>query len=359
MPDAAPVQYTRLPGSGLSRKGGSFIAVARISCRLWLGDDHLLQVESAGGYSESYKRFYFRDIQTVIIQKTRSWIIANIILGFLTGGFLILAVSTIPQNSPSRWTGDEIAGGIFLGSVVFVFGLLLLVNLTRGATCRCYLKTAVHLQELSSLRRYRNAQKILARIRPLIESAQGGATAEMLAPQYAALLANADATPAAPGQFARVADSTVSAYRSRAHQILFFALLGDAVAAVLNIFLPCAPVVLLDITTGAVLAGAVVIALVKQNQTDLNFAVRVLTWITAVFVGIGYITGYVIMIVMAPGQHFDGTQWGYIKAIADLRPFDTPWWLAVLSISAAMAGLLGATGLLLLRQPGREKANAA
>jgi hypothetical protein len=66
-----------------------------------------------------------------------------------------------------------------------------------------------------------------------------------------------------------------------------------------------------------------------------------------------------MMVVMAPGQRLDGTQWGYIKAIADLRPLATPWWLAILSISAAAALLLGSTGLLLLRQHWRGKETAA
>ena len=352
MPDAAPVQYQRLPGSGISRKGGFFLTLfltlTRTSCRLWLGDDHLLQVESAGGYSERYKRFYFRDIQAIYLYKTNTWLIVNLILGLLTGASLL-------------WTllVKDTGGIIVLSVITGVFGLFLLLNALRGPTCGCQLKTAVHFEELPSLGRRRNAEKVLARIRPLIESAQGSATAESLASQYAALLANAHAAPAAPGQFSRVADPALRVYRSRAHQVLFGALLADAVADVLNILLPSIPVVLLNMLTGAVMAGAVMIALVKQHQTDLKASVRALTWVAAVFVGLGYLTGYVIMVVMAPGQDADATQWGYIKAIADLQPFQTPWWLAVLCITAAVGGLLGATGLLLLREHWRERGAAA
>lgn len=348
MPDAAPVQYRRLPGSGLVRKGNSFISVARTTCRLWLGDDHLLQVESAGGYSESYKRFYFRDIQAVSLQKTNSWLVVNFVLGFFTGCFLLWLLVTKDPD-----------GRIALGIIAGVFGFFLIVNLLRGPTCICQLKTAVHLEELPSLRRRRNAEKVLARLQPLIEAAQGSATAEMLAPQYAALLAGANASPAAPGQVTRVQDSSVSAYRSRIHQILFFALLADAGAGVLNIFLPGIWSVLLNIITGGVVAGAVLIALVKQNQTDLKTAVRVLTWITAVFVGLGYLVGYVIMMVLVQGEKLDGTQWGYMKAMGGLQPFEKPWWLATLCVFAALATLFGVTGLLLLRQHWREKEPAA
>ena len=56
------------------------------------------------------------------------------------------------------------------------------------------------------------------------------------------------------------------------------------------------------------------------------------------------------MIVMVQGQRMDGTQWGMIKAMAELQPFETPWWLGFLAVTAALSGLLGVTGLMLLRQ---------
>ena len=110
MDAATPVQYQRLPGGGMARKGSSFIAATRTTCRLWLGDDHLLQVESMGGYSETYKRFYFRDIQAIIVQRTRTWVVWNIVLGFFAGGLLILLLATIPKTLPSRWTSGAIGG---------------------------------------------------------------------------------------------------------------------------------------------------------------------------------------------------------------------------------------------------------
>jgi hypothetical protein len=335
---AAPVQYVRLPGGGASRKGGALLSVARTSCRLWLGDDHLLQVESVGGYSESYKRFYFRDIQAIYLHKTRTWSTQNLVFGSLTGLLLLWALSV-------KEPGVVVTLGIFSG----VFGLLLLVNALRGSTCACHLRTAVHLEELPPLRRRRIAEKVLARLRPLIEAAQGSASAEAVAPQYAALLANAGAMPAVPGQLLRT-EPALSAYRSQAHRILFIALLAEAVSGTLNILLPGLPAVFLKIITGGVATCAVLIALVKQHQSDLKLAVRALTWCAGVFEGIRSLAGYVIMVGMAQGQQFDGTQWGYLKAFAQLRPLETPWLLAVQSVSAGVAGLFGASGLLLMRR---------
>lgn len=348
MPDEPPVQYARLPGSGVSRKGASFITVARVSCRLWLGDDHLLQVEASGGYSETYKRFYFRDIQAICLQASKSWLVANIVLGGLTGLFALWWLSAEGE-----------AGKISLGIITGVLLLLLILNLVRGSSCTCYLKTAVHLEELPSLRRRRNAEKVLARLKPLIESAQGGLPREALAPQYDVLLAGANAVSAVPGEVMRVMDAELQPYRSRIHVVLFCALLTEAFADLLNIFLPSLPVVVLNTLVGVLLGGSVVIALVKQHQTDLKPAVRVLTWASAVYVGLGYLASYVTMIAITPARRLDGTQWGYLKALAELKPLETPALMVVLLVSAIIAGLFGAIGLLFLRDHWRSKASAA
>jgi len=333
----------------MARKGVSFIVATRSNCRLWLGDDHLLQVESAGGYSESYKRFYFRDIQAISAHRTSSWFVTNIILGVFTALFLLFTLSV-----------SEPAGKITLAIIAGIFGFFLVINLVCGPTCRCFLKTAVHLEELPSLRRRRNAEKVLARLRPLIDGAQGSATSETLAPQYQALLTSARAAPAFPGQITRLAGPALGVYRGRSHAILFIALLAVAAAMMLNIFLPSTPVVLLELLVDGVLAIALIIALVKQHQTDLKPAVRVVTWIAAGVVGFGYIVGYVIMFLITAGGHNpDGTQWGYIRGVAELQPLETPWWLVILSITAAVNVALGVTGLLFLQKHWREKEAAA
>jgi hypothetical protein len=55
-------EYKRIGGRGARRR--QFFT----RNTLWLGADHLLQVEHTG-YTEEYKRFYFRDIQGITVQK--------------------------------------------------------------------------------------------------------------------------------------------------------------------------------------------------------------------------------------------------------------------------------------------------
>jgi hypothetical protein len=344
MTETAPVEYTKLPGSGISRKGGTFIAAARISTRLWLGDDHLLQVESAGGYSENYKRFYFRDIQAFCLRRTKNWFAVNVVLGFLTGGFLLW---TLGVNEP--------AGKITLGIITAIFGFFLFLNLLRGPTCSCHLRTAVQHEELPSLRRVRNAEKVMGRIRPLIEAAQGTAQAEAMAEQYSSALAIANATAAAPGQATRLVDPTIEIYDSKSHKVLFLVLLGMMIADTFYIVAPSVVTVLFNMLVTAALAMCVLWALVKQNNTDLKQGIRTVTWLTCGYTVLSYMVGYVAMFILIPGQQMDGTQWAYIKALAKMKPMQTPGWLTTLLISASVSGILGIAGLLFLRQHWREK----
>lgn len=158
----AEKEYRRLPGRGVRRQG-----IARMGrTRLWLGRDHLLQVDSQS-FAEEYKRFFFRDIQAVIIRKTANGMITNIVLAGLATLPLVAALGLSLESGFGD--GAAIAWWI-IGGVISGF---LLANTLMGPTCLCHMKTAVQTEELPSLRRIRRARKVLARVRPLIAEAQG------------------------------------------------------------------------------------------------------------------------------------------------------------------------------------------
>jgi hypothetical protein len=132
---------------------------------LWIGKDHLLIVESIG-YSETYKRFYFRDIQAVILVRTNRQKLWNGILGTCAAlPLLIWGLFAVTDKDAGGW----IVALIFsLG-----FSIPLLLNILRGPTCACQLRTAVNVEDLPSLNRFRRASKVMNRLRPLIAEAQG------------------------------------------------------------------------------------------------------------------------------------------------------------------------------------------
>lgn len=130
--------------------------------RLWLGPDHILSVESTG-YLESYKRFYFAEIQAFIIRKTKLGLIVNVVLGILT---VLFAAGAIASSS-------EIGLVIMFVILLTICISALVVNALLGPTCTCHIKTAIQTERLFSVRRLRTVQKVVDKLRPLIEAQQG------------------------------------------------------------------------------------------------------------------------------------------------------------------------------------------
>ncbi len=154
--DLASLRYRRLPG-----RTPSFRLVSNASSHLWLGDDHLLQVQISY-FSEAYKRFAYGDIQALLLRETARGLMTTLLLGAFAAGGGLLA-----------WgMDDETARWIFVGLGGFFFGLFA-VNLSRGKTCRCHLQTAVGPHALPSLSRVRPARKALRLITERVEAAQG------------------------------------------------------------------------------------------------------------------------------------------------------------------------------------------
>ena len=188
-------EYQRLTRAR-SRSVFGAVSVSRSS--LWLGKDHLLCIDSSG-YTETYKRFYFRDIQAITIRTTKRRAILNWVLAIPT--ILVLAMLfTVLSSRSDRDTGLII---VYL-TCVSLFGVPLLINNLLGPTCTCYLRTAVQIEELPSLNRRRRARQMLERLRPFILAVQGGIPPEEIparlrtaagAPGVAAMAPGVSAAP--------------------------------------------------------------------------------------------------------------------------------------------------------------------
>jgi len=177
--------YLRLPG----REAG-FLSYSR----LWLGTDHLLLARTTG-FSEEYKRFYFRDIQAVVTRRTERREILSVILAFTAIVFGVMSVF-----STSGWRAFLF---VMTGTVL----LALLVNWLRGPTSVCHLRTAVQTEELSPLKRFRATRKVIERLKPNIEKAQGQLAPELLRPKPPVVLVAAPSETAAQAVSQRAPDN--------------------------------------------------------------------------------------------------------------------------------------------------------
>lgn len=136
--------------------------------QLWVGSDHLLLVRTSFAV-ESYRRFYFPDIEAVVIRPTnnrRNWIIANSIC---CGLFLFFCIAVVGRNP----TSNEVAAGIFHGSVAALFLFGLLWQIFRGPSCASYLQVRTGQERLAAVSRLRGALRLRERLAALI-----GASAE-------------------------------------------------------------------------------------------------------------------------------------------------------------------------------------
>jgi len=159
----AEKEYVRLTRA---KPRARFAVISSGSSSLWLGKDHLLCIDTTG-YTENYKRFYFRDIQAFLIRKTDRYKWWGIVTAVMAAGCLFSAALS-----------GEIVIKYILGIMGVVFALVFLINLALGPSCVCQLRTAVQIEELPSLSSLRKWRKTLERVRPLIVAAQGVLTPE-------------------------------------------------------------------------------------------------------------------------------------------------------------------------------------
>jgi hypothetical protein len=186
------IRYKRLARARARR---TFAAAFSSRVGLWLGPDHLLCVETTG-YWEAYKRFYFRDIQAIIIRESQRRLIWNAVLTIP----LVICLVGLLVSLTSRTLDPGVAIPWSLFAAVFLVPFVM--NNLRGPACVTQLRTAVQTEDLPCLSRLRQTRRILERLRPLINAAQGGEVPppNPVGPQteVAAAVAPAPAAPVPP-----------------------------------------------------------------------------------------------------------------------------------------------------------------
>lgn len=164
--------YRRLPGSILTRSPRLGNRIYYVRPSLWLANDHILYVRCRR-FSESYKRFYLKDIQAIVLSRTTTGRTANWIYGGVVGcvGALMLTAMVL------KW---PVVTWFIMGYFASSFALGLIINTLMGPTCVCRLHTEVQVEDLVSLGRLRTARKVINILKPLIEAAQGPLAPEVL-----------------------------------------------------------------------------------------------------------------------------------------------------------------------------------
>ena len=331
-------EYRKIPGL---KKG---FLIGRYT--LWQGSDHLLQVYSRVGV-EDYKRFYFNDIQAIITRKTLFGKIQNIVLAI----FLLLFTLPAVLND-GGWS-------IFWSTLAGVLLILMLINFFRGPTCETKLLTAVQTEKLHSLHRLKKTLKVMDRLRSVIQIVQGTLSLENL-DKIPARRVN-DKVANARSLHAGSTKQTPRHEKGRAHLILFGLLVLYGGLATSGFLFNHVLLTFLNAVVGVCMGIFVIIALVKQHNTDMSTTSKSITWASLGFVSITFLAGYSVSMVFAiknPGLAYN--QWELFKSISSLSPWDSPFVLGLDIFTTCGGFFLGISGLLALKQWGnRVEAPAA
>jgi len=226
--------------------------------------DHLL-LRSSSGFVETYHRFYFTDVEAVTVRHTARGFYWNVALS--VGLFVSLAVM-LAKPPP------HVASGAFAG----FFTLLLILNISLGATCVTQLQTRVQTRVLP-IRRVRKALRVVDRLFKTIEGAQ--AHIALAAPVEIPVQAFAPVTPAARFSVPPPLPGEKPVSRgSWLHVVVFTLLLLSGAIAIVAGLQRSAP--LRYSACAALLANLVIgiVALVQQRRYRLPSRPGVIVWIS-------------------------------------------------------------------------------
>jgi hypothetical protein len=310
--------YKKMPGRWLS---------PFVRRTLWQGPDHLLWVENSM-MQEHYRRFYYKDIQALILRRNRRqhfWSFVWGVLALLFGAIALL----IPDNNS--------APEFF----AVVWGVCLLVNVIKGPCCEVYLQTAVQLERLTTLVRERNASKTADRIKTLCEEVQGRFQGRPLAA--------ADALPASASTAVRSPDALSEAgepFKPLLHWFLFAAVLGEGALGGLQLWLKQSWLVVLGLIALAATLVLAIVALVHWHRQIRRSLLATVSWLTLVLAAAQGLYAYILFII-ASMRHPD-LSYNYmamLNVFIELHLEDQPVILALAAGFTAACLAAGIVGL--------------
>lgn len=317
--------YKRLPG----KKRGPFKTQT-----LWQGKDHILLVESIE-YKEKYRRFYYKDIQALIIRAKYP--------GFKSGSIITIVSLIILFAVIAHFKNNFflVFSGFFL--------VLLFLETKYGPYCNCFIKTAVQTQKLPSLNRVKTAQKTLDIIRPYIEKFQGKLTGEIIdrgIPLQNQSMGLKSAPPA-----------VLEKSETRAHYFLFIILVFSSITRITDLYIN--NVVIALVALALELAGFIfVIFALKDQHKDFPVKLKRLTWAVMVFICCEVMINFIFF--MAAGLSFYSVKhdmWEIFMRISQKSPLTSPFMTGLYIFLIAGAGIPGITGLLILNSFQKAKNN--
>ncbi|MFH0879929.1 MAG: hypothetical protein V2A34_09470 [Lentisphaerota bacterium] len=271
-------EFVRMPGHGLS-----VVAPAT----LYAGPDHMVLIRRTG-YVETYKRFYFNDIQAIIVQLTNHRLYWSLV-------FAVPLVMSLLWFLFSRQ-----AQAVVAASLAAFWGLLLLINALRGPCCAFRIQTRINEEKISMISRLRAAEKARRILEKRIGGVQGLLSREAVLAQPPPP-AQPEAFPVRPAKGRRPVVPRLPASLTL-HRIFCGALWGEAVCSTL-LALTASWVVLLFNVVLAVLSFIFgLIALARQVSVRIHPVLKFWTGLAVGFVMLQSMSMFVFLFVRLIGE---------------------------------------------------------
>ena len=260
MADSRPT-YTPLPGR---RRGFIF------SAGLWAGADHLLSVKSSR-FQEEYKRFYFRDIQAIVVTQVPRFVVSAPVgagAAILLTGVLILRILR-PSLDAWLW--------LMLGVLAAVW-----LYLSIWESCICRLYTAVSREDLPSIHRMWTARRALLRLERRIGEVQG-----VFTENWAEAADQRALGPPLPAGSRAVDGARPDAARSRTwvSDIFLTSLLADAAITAFLIRFPNSWLSNVSVALTVVQIASAVWIFVQKHRGMLRTGMQRLAIVALIFIG--------------------------------------------------------------------------
>lgn len=312
---------------------------------LWLAEDHLLQAMTSY-FHESYRRFYFRDIQAILVAPNgtyKAWNISLIVTAFFC---LLLAVAF----GGSAWG--------FFGFLIVADLIGLGINLFRGPTCSCMIQTAVQVERLRALSRLRVAQRTVGQLTPLIAEAQrelSAIAAEASEPGPVRLSRSTPTSSSKPAPHPASPGKSVSRRPGMQsyviHRLLFGTVIGASALILLqSLFQNVLLIILISITLVVALVLSV-IGLTKYYRRLPVSRLAIFNWGILVYLAALILTGYSLLIGMAI-RHPEAANnaWRQLKLMAEIDLTGSAWLVALSFTCTGIGFILGLGGMTYTRR---------
>jgi hypothetical protein len=307
---------------------------------LWIGPDHLLSVDAVL-FQEKYKRYYYSDIQAIVMIRTNRHHFWTAIWGALV---LLCGLAVLFSS------GAGYVSGTFLG----LFSTALIVNLALGPACKAHIQTAVQIQNLRSFRRMRSAGKAMDRIKVLVEQAQGaldpGALTAPIAGSNATAPPLSDSRPPLPASSTQE-DDAAKPFNILPHRILYGLVLAMGIIGFAQFGLKNLPLSVIASLMQAAAQVMAIVALVRGYQPLKGRWLGRFSWVSLGLTLLASTAGYVLFFVIATRHpELAYNNWELYKRGFEMVTGNTPLMLTMSLFFATGYLLVGLLGLLVARQ---------